>query len=263
MSEGTRHETRQREKGTKVTNTISVPAGKLRLMLTAVLPHANEDDSLPALCSVSFEVRDGTLYLAATDRYTIAIAREPIPGAVAAGLPDQSALLPLEAAWDLRRMLKKRTDVAAVMIEDGKLAVECGRTSASWTTLDKGTFPDWRSLLHDSLTGTQAPLGDKAGVDAEKLARLTVLANRSFESLSIRFLVTAERKDRENPVPMLLATMGDWFLAAVMPVRLGGEDRASQWAEWTALTAPAEKAEKAEKAEDAAPAESDAEVPGE
>src|SRR5450755_2309377 len=155
-----------------MSTTISVPAGKLRLMLTAVLPHAGSDDSLPVLCGVNFEMRGGTLFLVATDRYTIGVTREPVPGAIAAELPDQSALLPLEAARDLRRMLKKQAGVAAILIENGKLTVEAGFVSGSWATFADGKFPEWRGLLHRGLSGTTVPLGDKYGVDAEKLTRL-------------------------------------------------------------------------------------------
>jgi hypothetical protein len=225
-----------------MTSTISVPAAKLRLMLTAVLPHACRDDTLPALCGVSFEFRDGTLFLAATDRYTIGIAREPVPGSVAAEVPAQSAILPLEAARALRRMLKKQAGVAAVIIGSDTLSVECAAVSGSWRATD-GKFVDWRPLLHGALTGTLEPLGDSAGVNPQELSRLGIGAGRTGTALNIRLLASA----RSGPVPMVMAIADDWFIGAVMPVRhFAGEedsDYAIQWESWVAATAPAGKAD--------------------
>jgi len=226
-----------------MTSTISVPAGKLRLMLTAVLPHANDDDTLPALCGVNFEMCGGTLFLAATDRYTLGVAREQVPGAIAAGVPDQSALLPLEAARDLRRMLKKQAGDIAILIEDGNLKVEAGSVSGSWATVAKAKFPKWRTLIRPGLTGTTVPLGDGYGVNAERLTRLAAGARKTGEALRIRVLLPAKKdQDRGRP-PMVAATVGDWFLGVVMPVRMDGAP--AQWDDWTSVTAPAGKADDA------------------
>lgn len=226
-----------------MTTTISVPARKLRLMLSAVLPYAGEDDTLPALNAVSFEFRDGALYLAATNRYAIAVTREVVAGSALAGIPDQSAVLPADAARDLRRMLKKRDGTAALLIEDAKLTVDAGAAMGRWATVENGTFPAWRGLLRDALGGTQEPFGDNAGMRSGMLARLAQGPFASFDEVSIRLAKSAKAAEKGEP-PMLLATVGDWFIAALMPVRVS-EGVATQWAAWASVTAPAGKAEDA------------------
>lgn len=228
------------------TTTISVPAPKLRLMLTAVLPHCGDgDDTLPQIRGVRFDYQAGVLYLVATDRYTLGVARESMPEAAAAAIPEQAATLPLDDAWELRRILKKRDEKAVIRIGDGKITVSAGDVSGSWTAVAPGTysqgktgFPEWRKTLHGALTGTQVPMGEKAGADAEKLARLTPGAARAREPLNVRLLVPA---DSLATIPMLVATAGDWFIAALMLVRLGGAETrvGTDWDSWAAATAPA------------------------
>lgn len=228
-----------------ITTTISVPAPKLRLMLTAVLAHTDEECDLPQISGVRFEYRDGTLYLIGTDRYTLGVAREAMPEAAAAGIPDQAATLPLAGAWELRSILKKRDDKAVIRLGDGKITVTVGDMAGSWTAVAPGnaaqghpTFPGWREIIHDAVTGTQAPMGEQAAVAADKLKRLTRATDpRACDSLNVRLLVPAKDK-----IPMIVATVGDWFIGAVMLVRLGDENAvATNWADWAEETAPAEK----------------------
>lgn len=226
------------------TTTISVPAPKLRLMLTAVLAHADAECDLPQISGVRFDYQAGTLYLVATDRYTLGVAREAVPEAAAAGLPDQAATLPLAGAWELRRILKRRDDKAVVRVGDGKITVSAGDVSGSWVAVAPGhaaqgnpSFPGWRELLHGFLTGTQVPMGELAAVNPAKLARLTPGPSRAHDSLNIRLLARAD-----NGIPTLVATAGDWFIGALMLVRLGGEAAvARHWADWTVATAAVEK----------------------
>jgi DNA polymerase III beta subunit, central domain len=235
-----------------MTTTISVPAGKLRLMLTAVLPHAGRDDTLPMINGVYLQAAAGVLYLAATDRYSLGVARAEIPGSATVPVPDQSALLPRKVAKALLRMLRGADGTAALAITDGRLSADTGDgTTSSWALPKTAhyAYADWRAMLHKMLTAEQAPLGDGHGADPAKLARFALDQEPlSWESLSIRVTlgVGARNLDGHKSAasPVVLVTRGTWFCGALMPTthsQPSAGEVASAWADWAALTAPDSK----------------------
>jgi hypothetical protein len=251
------------EEGTTMTSSVSVPAAKLRDMLAAVIPHADNDyeDSLPALEGVRFEVRAGTLFLVATDRYSIGIARCRIPGAEAAPVPDASAILPLDAVRELNRDLESADGTAALVFGEDSLTTDTGDATGTWVTDSHlEHFPDWRKLMHDVLAGDPAELGGKLGVSPVHLAKFALSLNpaddRRYCDTPLRVRIVSPSERNGVPLhsgerqPVILVTRGDWFLGALMPTRFGrlGPDAPPQpepWAEWAAVTAPAEKPEAA------------------
>jgi hypothetical protein len=60
-----------------------IPGWHLRRLAGAVVPHAAAEAYKPALCAVQWEIRAGALWLAATDTYTMAAARWPLPDGTA------------------------------------------------------------------------------------------------------------------------------------------------------------------------------------
>jgi hypothetical protein len=241
-------------KGNEMTTTISVPARMLRRRLTLVLPHCGEDDTLPALQGVRLEVQDGWLYLAATDRYTMAVARLPVPGAGEVPVPDQATLLPAETARALRRLLKGADGVAALSLGENRISADIGNgTTGRWPADDKAKFPEWRPMLAKMLAAGTAELGDGHGVDPGKLARFAIGADQfDLVPLSLRVTNGSSRQVNDGeaePAPVLLVTRGDWFIGCLMPVRLGSLNAAcavsGTWDEWAALSAPAGKSEAA------------------
>lgn len=54
---------------------VTVPWVPFRRALCAVLPHASKDAESPAVCRVRIYARPDTMYIAATDRFTAALAR--------------------------------------------------------------------------------------------------------------------------------------------------------------------------------------------
>jgi hypothetical protein len=224
-------------------------------MLAAVIPHAANEEDLPALEAIRFEVRDGTLFLIATDCYSIGVARCRIPGAQAAPVPDATALLPLcvtEGA--LLSMLDCADGTAALVFGEDSLTVDTGRDSATYGTDGHPEhFPDWRVLIAGLLTGEPAELGDTRGIAPLHLAKFQAGPEDSpgycEEGLRVRIVSPTHRKgvplhagERE---PTVLLARGDWFLGALVPMRLDRDvaPEPSPWTEWAAATAPAEKAE--------------------
>lgn len=238
-----------------MTTSVSVPAAKLRDMLDAVLPHAGTDDTLPVLMAVRFEVTGGMLYVAATDRFTMAAARYVIPGAADAPVPDAAGLLMGDDARELRELLGHAGDVAALRLGDG-LRVDAGEGCAGgWedprTAHPRGwDFPDWRGVLAELLAGKDAPFSPALGLDPVYLARFAALDDPAWdvvedgetwrncaEPLVMRAVKRGGQHDRAGVV---LFARGDWFLGAVM---LMGNDSAGlpesgPWPQWSAALSP-------------------------
>lgn len=235
-----------------MTSSVSVPAAMLRRMIGAVLPHACDDDDLPALFGVRFEVSGGTLVLSATDRYTLGVARYRIPGADVSAPASPSVLLSRRDAKMLRAILREHDErlVAAITLAERSLTAECGAFRAQWTAgehTEEGA--DWRSILRRALAGKEVPLGDRHGVDAEKTGRLLPSGSDELaEPMRARIMLPLGREG-EDPGPMtsplVLFARGDWFLGAVMPVRLGGMSSGVPWDDWAAVLAPPESPEAA------------------
>ena len=226
---------------TKDITTISVSARELRRGLTAVLPHAGRDDTLPALTCVLFEVSSSALFLVTTDRYTIGCARLAIPGRPSGTVPDASALLPARSARALRRLLRRADGVVALILGDGQVTADIGsnRTTGGWPA-EPATFPKWRPMLGKMLAGEPGELGAGHGMAPENLERFTACGGRrgpGFEPLSMRVVRTGG-----SAAPSVLFARGSWFLGALISMRRGDGEQAetdSTWTDWAAVvTAP-------------------------
>jgi hypothetical protein len=219
-------------------------------MLDAVMPHAGGEDAMPALEAVLFEVRGGTLYLAATDRYSMGIARCQIPGAQAAPVPDASALVPIcVTQGELPGLLEGSDVTAAVVFGDDGLTVDTGSASGRYATDPHPEhFPDWRALMPEFLAGEPAEMGTYTA-DAAMLARFAVtLAPRDDEytvaPLAMR--VVSPRTQFGVPLhsgerhPVILFARKDWFVGVASPIRrrAADEPHPDPWAEWTAALTP-------------------------
>jgi Bacterial regulatory proteins, gntR family len=227
-------------KGEAMTS-ISVPAGRLRDMLTVVLPHAGTDDDLPVLTAVRFEARSGTLFLVATDRYTMGAARCEIPGAAAAPPGDADCSLHAENARLILSMLKHVTGVAALAFGDGRLTLDTGDGNTAGWPAAGGKFPDWRRTLAGMLPANTSPADASLGLNPLHLAKFAIpLGTESVEYTDGPVILTARLRDGGKPV--LLAARGDWFIGAAMPVRSADPaepQRSDPWEQWTAILAAA------------------------
>lgn len=241
---------------------ISVPAPKLREMLEAVLPHADRDDTLPVLAAVRFEVRDGRLFLVATDRYTLGVARCQIPGCTLAPVADCAAMVPIDFAVHVATELGKAggSGIAVIAFGDGELTVDPGDGAPAGSSLVPGKCPDWRSMLHAILAGEPADLGERFGIDRRHLAKLTTGitleipgepddytwynddADSEPEPVLVRVLMPADNGlgSTWGQAPALVAAREDWFISALMMMRAApGEQPELPWDLWTGITQPA------------------------
>lgn len=226
--------------------TASMPGPDLRRLAAAVIPHAAGDPCTPALCAVQWEIRDGALWLAATDMHTIGAARWQLPAGTAAAagpvlLPVSETILLAEAAGAGPVVVTIDPAAAAVT------AVWSGGTYQARGPLHVlGEVPDWRSVLTGLTGGTPGPAPGQLMFDPAQLTRFTVQP-------------AGTRAGRQQPPPPLLrfqlrrhlathrltylVTCSDWFIGAVSP--LLAEPGADEWGDtiigrWdTCLHAPA------------------------
>lgn len=216
---------------------INIEASSLRRMLEQVTPHmADPEDHLPVICSVQFEVRDGWLYAAATDRFTFAVSRREVPGAVGqwriGHIP--ASHLPAVTAWlDMQVDLGRDVGLSLPVAEDAPVILS-GAAEAKLTigydADDYKTFPQWRKIFRAALTAepTVIPM---TGFTTKFLARWQHAADK----------LTTWQQAPNKPI-VLIDELG-YFLGLHMPVRQEGLTREGIAGSWLAVTTPTATAE--------------------
>ncbi|MEU9039999.1 MerR family transcriptional regulator [Streptomyces sp. NPDC048352] len=131
--------------------TVSAPA--LAAALDAVRFAAGTAPELPALGGVLFDVEDGALRLAATDRYRLAVARAAAEGYDG---PRASAVVPSPLV-DAMRALLDGDGRATLTLDGGQVVLESGDRQTAGRCLDHD-FPDYRRLVRLP-AGRRAPVG--------------------------------------------------------------------------------------------------------
>jgi hypothetical protein len=147
---------------------ISILAHDLHRMLTQVAPHISRDDTLPVITAVHLEARDGFLFASATDRFTMAIARQPI-----LNTDEWKVIIPGVHLAGLNAWLKACHDITLTYSSDDKpqLTLADGTNSITIATLDSShTLPDWRRLIRKYLDMDVEPV-PLSGVTSKYLAR--------------------------------------------------------------------------------------------
>jgi len=187
------------------TITLEVPGADLVAGLTAVLPHAGTDDTLPMLAAVNFTVRDGHLMLAATDRYTLGTYRlVEVKDDV-----ELDVILPRRDAQDLLTRAKKCKHFPPPLTFD--------------TAKRELTFTDYERTVTYSL------------LDAEFVRWWAVLPERDADRTvvginPVNFARLAKATDPKRPEHVRMeiglpnksirVEVGERFVGVVMPVRL-------------------------------------------
>ncbi|MFI6889931.1 hypothetical protein [Streptosporangium canum] len=185
----------------------------LKALFEAVLAHASQDDNdLPTLRQVHIEVHDGDLRLVCSDRFTMGIARQPLTSAT-----ENFACTFAVSAWQIRALVEAVDGSASVTvsIEDNRLLV---------TTDDKmhhlpgeeSVLP-WRMVLGRYLNPAPAPTG-RFLMNPAFLARLAP-ARALQEDGVLQMQMHGEHQ-------AVIATLGERFLALVMPMRDNGRIKA-------------------------------------
>lgn len=122
-------------------------------LLKQVAPHLSKDTTTPVLCGIHLEVDGRTLYAAATDRYTIAIARHHDQDVTPAPAEHWNATLTRADLKAVNALTPAWRGEAHTLTHDGTgLIIELGgRTIALHGEDHPGTFPKWRPLLRSAM----------------------------------------------------------------------------------------------------------------
>lgn len=212
------------------TRAIQITAGmtgrELRHFLGAVLPHAStDDDGLPVLTMVTFEATGNVLHALATDRYTLAIARQPLPDPAPGTLTLTVAAGALTAVI---RQIKPRAAVQLTLTSDGLTLDQLSDPQLSYRLPASGTaplLPDWRTWLTERLAHKPDPAMTSArgiALNPAYLARFRA-ASRDHLPLEIR-----------PGGRFMVITCGTHFLGLAMPMdltktRQAGPDPLTDW----------------------------------
>ncbi|MFD3333574.1 phiSA1p31-related protein [Streptomyces sp. NPDC058700] len=177
---------------------------ELQRMLKQVAPHVGTDSTIPVIAAVHLESRDGYLYAVTTDRYTMAISRQPVLNTGEWKTAIAGAHIPSLTAW------LKNVDEVTLQVDNGdtpQLTLSGpvnSMTIAALPSSDK--LPDWRGILRKYLDTEIAPI-PLSGVTAKYLARWK-------ESAQILHMWQATPR-----APIVFMDEGSQFIGMQMPIR--------------------------------------------
>lgn len=187
---------------TTKTTTTSLASEELAAALTAVIPMAGVDDTLPVLCAVKFEAADKVLTLATTDRYTVGTYRLDWDG------PDVDALLALRDAKELLAFAKKAKRIPLQLtFTDDELAVSDWERKATYRLMD-AEFPRWRALMP-----TIEDDYERFGVNPVFIGKFAAATDKKHADT----LILSRRVGSLKPIRV---DVGERFTGLIMPVRL-------------------------------------------
>ncbi|MFG2412340.1 DNA polymerase III subunit beta family protein [Streptomyces goshikiensis] len=139
--------------------TVNTSAHELHRMLTQIAPHVSDDDTLPTLTAVRVEAEGGNLFVLATDRYTMAVARVGIVESDAwqAYIPVES--LPAVLAW----LHVADTSVVQVAADQGdSFGLTLATATSNMRIAADGNayihYPNWRKTIEGQLEAEMEPV---------------------------------------------------------------------------------------------------------
>lgn len=191
--------------------TIGMTGRELRQFLGAVLPHAGTGDTLPALTMVTFEVSCGMLHALATDRYTLAIARHPLPDPAPGMFTVTAAASALQAVV---RQIRPRAAVQLTFTSDGLTLDQLSDPRLSYLLHASGEaplLPSWRTWLADRLAAKPDPVVTTTRGVALNPAYLARFRAASRDNLPLEIRPAGR---------CMVITCGTHFLGMAMPMDL-------------------------------------------
>lgn len=151
--------------------TGALPTDVFETIIGQVATAAGKDDTLPMLTGIRVEAENGTLTLAATDRFRLAVRTVPWSGS------DVTTLIPAKTLADVARNLPDNLTNVEIGLADGLFGADTGNVWTTTRVLD-AEFPKFRQLLPSEHTAV-------AGVDVADLAgavkRATLVAERGAQ----------------------------------------------------------------------------------
>lgn len=202
-----------------MTDTVTITTGGLAQALGAVIPFASRDETLPAVGAVQLHCLGDTLTATATDRYVIGHARQD-----ATGTFDGPRFLHWRDAQALRKAISRHiafvesaADLVTITVEDGATNFAFGRTRLAVTEPNGvKSAPDLGPIMAKLPTNDGVSLQQPIGL-SRRVLRPLLKAAKWDPYNPMRWLP-------EDPGKPIRVEIGDWFVAAVMPVKLRGDE---------------------------------------
>ena len=149
---------------------VSLDAAELATALSQVVRAASGDESRQILTGVLWELEEGSVTLAATDSYRLAVRQLPASGTIGA---ERKVVLPSRTLGELARALQGAGGAVSALVKENLVAfsiVETGDGSAGeWvigSRFIEGEFPKYRQLIPQEYPNTLV-------VDRELLLEVT------------------------------------------------------------------------------------------
>ncbi|GIH93909.1 hypothetical protein ACFFMN_15840 [Planobispora siamensis] len=214
--------------------TTEMTGRELRQFLGAVLPHAGIDDTLPVLTVVILDASGGMLHALASDRYTLALARHPLPETASSPLTGAVAAAALQA---IVRQIKARARVRLTLTTEGLSIDQLSDPQISYHLPNRPAFAPllhWRPWLAEQL---------------QQKPELVVTAARAV-ALNPAFLARFRTASRDGlPLKMrpmgrcMVITCGNHFLGLAMPMGRSTDHAASPdpLTDWLTTPPPAQR----------------------
>lgn len=220
-------------------STITIDLNELRTLVARVIPFTSNDKySQPVLESIYLQGKGDYLLATATDRYIVGISRVKLEGA-----DGFDALVKVKDIRHILATFKSRKDIITTVTlttsggkQDGALAVtladgmfaDADDLTARYSLVD-GEFPKISKLFSEWVAPTDVT---GIGYNPAYLAKFAHIAR----NLPIKVSPGTDSK------PTIIQA-GDYFLGAIMPVRIG-DMKFSEVSDWTAMFEPPKAAPK-------------------
>ncbi|NEA59500.1 hypothetical protein G3I60_36405 [Streptomyces sp. SID13666] len=207
-------------------------------LLKQVTPHISADTTLPSINGVRFEADTTHLYAIATDRYTMAVTRRPVPRGTAAGWSAFVSAADLKAVRSFAT-LTRRTPLFVDLSPCGqRLTFTAGAMALAVPTVNLPMAVtrriNWRTLIADAMKA-MPNLTTEVDLNPTFLGR--------WASAARNVPLTVWGTDAKKP---LLIACGDDFVGLQMPVQSRDAKSPSRqsalhhlWADALATTTPA------------------------
>lgn len=199
---------------------VTITTGRLAQALGSVVPFASRDVTLPSVCAVQLHCAVGVLTASATDRYVIGHARQAATGAFT-----RPRLLHWRDARALRKALSRfirdqgsSADLVAITEGDASLTLKFGYVTLHMDEPEGAkNAPNLEPIL------AKLPTNDTAGIQtpiglSRRVVKPLLKAARWAPCDPMRWLLA-------EPGKPFRVEIGDWFVAAVMPVALRGDEK--------------------------------------
>lgn len=183
-----------------------VKAADLHRILSDVKPFTSKDATIPALCTVQIETRDGSIVAVATDRFTLGISRADYSG------EDFSVVIPVTAIDNILRIaktLRRDEQCRTVNIEadGGNINFTFATGESLSIKCSTEQFPKWRQLIPVGGWDNEAEGDAMVGYNTAYLARFSKVSGVGMKLFS---------RGRSKPS---IVTIGTDFVGLIMPWR--------------------------------------------